>query len=44
MRQKNVLLTASFFHFIQDGYVYSIFILIPFLSKEFDLSLSQAGL
>jgi FSR family fosmidomycin resistance protein-like MFS transporter len=43
MKRKKVLGIISFFHFIQDGYIYSIFILLPFITKEFDLRLSEAG-
>ncbi len=40
---RSTLLTCSFLHFLQDGYVYSIFVLLPFVAREFDLSLAQAG-
>ena len=44
MKPRNTLVATSVFHFFQDGFIYSIFILIPFISNEFDLTLSQAGM
>lgn len=44
MKPRNVLVATSVFHFFQDGFIYAIFVLIPSISSEFDLSLSQAGM
>lgn len=44
MKPRNVLVSTSVFHFFQDGFIYAIFVLIPSISSEFDLSLSQAGM
>ena len=44
MKPRNVLVTTSFFHFFQDGFVYAIFILLPAISNDFELSFSQAGM
>ena len=44
MKPRNVLVATSVFHFFQDGFIYAIFVLIPSISGEFDLSLSQAGM
>lgn len=44
MKPRNVLVATSAFHFFQDGFVYAIFVLIPSITSEFDLSFSQAGM
>jgi predicted MFS family arabinose efflux permease len=44
MTPRNTLVATSVFHFFQDGFIYAIFVLIPSISSEFDLSLSQAGM
>jgi len=44
MKPRNVLVATSVFHFFQDGFVYAIFVLIPSITSEFDLSFSQAGM
>jgi len=44
MNPRNTLLAGSVFHFFQDGFIYAIFVLIPPISSEFDLSLSQSGM
>ena len=44
MKPRNVLAATSVFHFLQDGFVYAIFVLIPAIANEFELSFSQAGM
>ena len=44
MKPRSVLAATSVFHFFQDGFIYAIFVLIPVISSEFDLSFSQAGM
>ena len=44
MKPRNVLVTTSFFHFFQDGFIYAIFVLLPAISNDFELSFSQAGM
>jgi predicted MFS family arabinose efflux permease len=44
MKPRNVLVATSVFHFFQDGFVYAIFVLIPSITSEFDLSFFQAGM
>ena len=44
MKPRNVLAATSVFHFFQDGFIYAIFVLIPSISSEFDLSLTQSGM
>lgn len=44
MKSRNVLVATSVFHFFQDGFIYAIFVLLPYISSEFELSLSQAGM
>ena len=44
MKPRNVLVATSVSHFFQDGFIFAIFVLLPSITSEFDLSFSQAGM
>src|SRR4030042_2582465 len=43
-KKVRALFSFSAFHFIDDGFTDSIYLLLPFIALEFNLSFSQVGL